>query len=61
MLQNVIWTHFFTKPVCWQNLVVIFEKSHLSHMTLFLVEIWSVDSYLSQEFKTIDFESIGLL
>jgi hypothetical protein len=61
MLQNVIWTRFFTKPVYWHSSVVIFEKSYFPHMTSFLAEIWSVHSYLSQEFKTIDFESIGLL
>jgi len=42
MLQNVIWTRFFTKPVCWQNSDVIFEKSYLPHMTSFLAAIWSV-------------------
>ena len=38
MLRIVIWTRFFTKPVCWQNSVVIFEKSYLPHMTSF----WSI-------------------
>ena len=61
MLQNVIWTLFFMKPVCWQNSVVIFEKSQLPHMTSFLAEMWSVDRSLSQESKTIQFASIGLL
>ena len=61
MLQNVIWTRFFTKPVCWQNSVVIFEKSYLSHMTSFMAKIWSVYRPLSQESKTIQFTSIGLL
>ena len=60
MLQNIIWTRFFTKPVCWQNLVVIFENSYLPHMMSFLAEIVSVDRPLSQESKTIEFASIGL-
>jgi len=38
MLRNVIWTRFFMKPVCWQNLDVIFEKSYLPHMTSFLLK-----------------------
>ena len=33
MLRNIIWTRFFTKPVCWQNSVVIFEKWYLPRMT----------------------------
>ena len=61
MLRNVVWTCFFTKPVCWQNSVVIFEKSYLPHMTSCLAEIWSVDRYLRQESKKIDFASIVLL
>ena len=61
MLRNVIWTHFFTKPVCWQNSVVIFENSYLPHMTSFFAEIWSVDRSLNQESKKIEFASIGLL
>jgi hypothetical protein len=52
MLRNVIWTRFFTKPICWQNSVVIFEKSYLAHMTSFLAKIWSVDRSFSQESKT---------
>jgi hypothetical protein len=46
MLRNVIWTRFFTKPVCWQNSDVIFEKSYLPHMIFFwlkfgaCIEIW---------------------
>jgi hypothetical protein len=46
MLRNVIWTRFFTKPVCWQNSDVIFEKSYLPHMISVLaefgefIEIW---------------------
>jgi hypothetical protein len=61
MLQNVIWTRFFTKPVCWQNSIVIFEKSYLPLMTSFLAAMWSVDRPLSQESKTIEFATIGLL
>ena len=61
MLRNVIWTRFFTKPVCWQNSVVIFENSYLPHMTSFLAEIWSVDRSLNQESKKIEFASIRLL
>ena len=61
MLRNVIWTRFFTKPVCQQNSVVIFEKSYLPHMTSFLVEIWRVYRLLSQESKKIEFASIRLL
>ena len=61
MLRNVIWTCFFTKPVCWQNSVVIFEKSYLPHMTSFWAELWSVDRYLSQESTKIEFALIGLL
>jgi len=61
MLRNVIWTRFFTKPVCWQNSVAIFENSYLPHMTSFLGAIWSVDRSLSQESKKIEFASIGLL
>ena len=30
---------FFMKPVCWQNSVVIFEKSYLPHMTSVLAEL----------------------
>jgi hypothetical protein len=46
MLWNVISTRFFTKPVCWQNSVVIFEKSYLPYMTFFwlkfreLIALW---------------------
>ena len=61
MLQNVIWTRFFTKPVCLQNSVVIFEKSYLPHLTSFWAKIQRVDRYLSQESKTIKCTSIGLL
>ena len=61
MLRNVIWTRFFTKPVCWQNSVVIFGKSYLPHMRSFLAEMWSVDRSLNQESKKIEFVSIGLL
>ena len=61
MLRNVIWTPFFTKHVCWQNSVVIFEKSYLPHMASFLAKIWSVYRLLSQESKKIEFASIGLL
>ena len=61
MLRNVIWTRFFTKPVCWQNSVVIFGKSYLPHMTSFVAEILSVDRSLNQESKKIQFASIGLL
>ena len=61
MLQNVIWTRFFTKPVCWQNSDVIFEKSYLLHMTSVLVEMWSVYRPLSHESKKIEFASIGHL
>jgi hypothetical protein len=49
------------KPVCWQNSVVIFENSHLPHMTSFLAEIGSFDRSLSQESNEIDFASIELL
>ena len=61
MLRNVIWTRFFTKPVCWQNSDVIFEKSYIPHMTSLLAEIWSVYRPLSHESKNIELESIGLL
>ena len=61
MLRNVIWTRFFTKPVFWQNSVVIFEKSYLLYMTSFLAELWSVYRPLSQESKSINFTSIELL
>ena len=61
MLRNVIWTRFFTKPVCWQNSVVIFQKSYLPNMTSFLAEIWSIDKPLSQESNKIEFASIGNL
>jgi len=61
MLRDVIWIHFFTKPVCWQNSVVIFENSYLPHMTSFLAEIQSVCRPLSQESKKIKFASIILL
>ena len=53
MLRNVVWTCFFTKPVCWQNSVVIFEKSYLLHMTSGLAEIWSVYWPLSHESKQL--------
>jgi len=61
MLRDVIWIRFFTKPVCRQNSVVIFENSYLPHMTSLLAEIWSVCRHLSQESKTIEFESIEYL
>ena len=61
MLRNVIWTRFFTKPVCWQNSDVIFEKSYPPHMTSVLAEIVSVYRSLRHESKKIDFASIGLL
>ena len=61
MLRNVVWTCFFTKPVCWQNSVVIFEKSYLPYMTSFLADIWSLDRSLSQESNKIECASIGLL
>ena len=61
MLWNVIWTRFFTKPVCWQNSVFIFENSYLPHMTSVLTEIGSIDRYLSQESTKIEFALIGLL
>jgi hypothetical protein len=53
MLRDVIWIRFFTKPVCWQNLVVIFKNSYLPHMTSLLAEIWSVDMFVSQESNKI--------
>ena len=61
MLRNVIWTRFFKKPVCWQNSVVIFEKSYLPHMTYFFAEIWKVYITLSPEANKIEFASIGIL
>ena len=61
MLRNVIWTRFFTKPVCWQNSVVIFENLYLPHMTSCLAKLWSIYRTLSQESKIIEFASIGLL
>ena len=61
MLWDVIWTSFFTKPVCWQNSYVILEKSYLSHMSSFFTEIWQADRSSSQESKTIEFASNGLL
>ena len=61
MLWNVIWTRFFTKPVCWQNSDFIFEKSYLPHMTSVLAELWRVYRPLSHEAKKIKFASIGLL
>ena len=61
MLRNVIWTRFFTKPGCWQNSDVIFEKPYLPYMTSFLAEIWSVYSNLSHDSKKIEFASIGRL
>ena len=61
MLRDAIWIRFFTKPDCWQNSVVIFENSYLPHMTSFLADLWNVYRPLSQESKTIEFASIGLL
>jgi hypothetical protein len=58
MLRNVIWTRFFTKPVCWQNSVVIFEKSYLPHMTSCLAEIWKFYRPLSQESKNIELHQL---
>jgi hypothetical protein len=43
------------------ELVVIFENSHIPHITSFLAEILSVDRSLSQESKKIEFASIRLL
>ena len=61
MLRDVIWTCFFTKPVCWQNSFVILENSYLPHMRFILAEMWQVDSSLSQESKTIEFALNGHL
>ena len=61
MPLNAIWTRFFTKTVCWQNSVVIFEKSYIPHMTSFLAEMWSVYRPVSHESNKIEFASIGLL
>jgi len=61
MLRDVIWIRFFTKPVYWQNSVVIFENSYRPHMTSILAESWSVCRHLSQKSKQIEFTSIGLL
>jgi hypothetical protein len=61
MLRDVIWIRFFTKPVCWQNSVIIFENSYLPHMTFFWAELWSVCRPLSQTSKKIEFASIGYL
>ena len=61
MLWNVIWTCFFTKPVCWRNSVVMFEKSYIPHMTSFFAKNWSVDRSRSQKSNKIEFASIGLL
>ena len=61
MLRNVIWTCSFMKPVCWQNSAVIFGKSYLPHMTYFFAAMLSVYRTVSQESKTIEFASIGLL
>ena len=61
MLWDVIWTCFFTKPVHWQNSYVILEKSYLSHMSLFSMEIWQVDRSSSKKSKTIEFASNGFL
>ena len=49
------------KPVCWQNSLVIFEKSYIPYMTSFVSEIWRVDRSLSQESKKIECVSIGFL
>jgi len=56
MLRNVIWTRFFTKPVCWQNSVVIFGKSYLSHMKslnalMLLIPYVSCHSVLCDDFN----------
>ena len=61
MLRNIIWTRFFTKPVCWHNSAVIFEKSYLPHMISLLADILSVDRQFSQESQEIKFASNGLL
>src|SRR3989337_1654494 len=61
MLRDVIWIRFFTKPVCWQNSVVIFENSYRPHLTSLLADIWSVGRHLRQESKTIEFASIRYL
>ena len=61
MLRDVIWTHFLTKRVCWQNSFVILEKSFLPHMTSFLSEIQRFYRPLSPESKNIQFASIGVL
>jgi hypothetical protein len=61
MLWEVNWTCFFTKPVCWQNLYVILEKSYLSYISSFSAEMWLADRSKSQESKKIEFASNGLL
>ena len=50
---------FLHETYCWQNSVVIFEKSYLPHMTSFLAKIWSVYRPLIQESNKIYFASIG--
>jgi hypothetical protein len=61
MLRDVIWTHFLTKRVCWQNSFVILEKSFLPHMIFFFAEMWYIDRSLIRESNTIEFASNGLL
>jgi len=60
MLRDVIWIRFFTKPVCWQNSVVIFAKLYLPHMTSFLAEIWSVCRHLSQDPKKLSLHQLDI-
>jgi len=52
---------FLQETCLLQNLVVIFEKSYLPHMTSCLAEIWLVYIPLSHESKKIEFASIKLL
>ena len=44
--------------IVWQNSTVIFEKSHIPYMKLFLAEIWSVDRSLSQKSNKIEFRQL---
>jgi hypothetical protein len=61
MLRDVIWTRFFTKPICWQNSFFILEKLYLPNTGSFLDELLYIDRSLSQESKNIKFASNGCL
>ena len=63
MLRNVIWTRFFTKPVCWQNSDVIFEKiispSYDIFFGLHLERLYTFESWIQNNWVCINWTSVA--